>query len=462
MDDNTNVVSVPSRSSRLLKGAGGEATGFADRYAAARPLEYASEVDKLNHNVFRYPAKFHPPIAGALIDLVTETGQTVWDPFCGSGTLLIEAAVRGRNCIGSDIDPLAIFIAHAKSSLTEVDSLIHAADKCKLWAERRRTADKETFGEFLYDISPEHFGEQARRVQRWIPELPNLSHWFRRRATIQLATMRRYIHENYSGQQRLFLQLCFGSIIRGSSNADPVPVSGLEVTSHMLAKEAKGRIVDPWTLLCRAIDKTITATASFAAARRPNVDSIVRYGDARFTVAEEDSQIDAVITSPPYLTAVDYYRRHTLEMYWLGLTNNRGQRLDLMRQYIGRDRVGLSHYNWDDARASDVADRWIPRFNKITPERERAFRHYCDGMARSIAQMQKSVKKGGPVVIVAGDVFFCGTPVSMLELMNDLAPPNMGIADHLWYPILNRYMSYSRRNEANIAADHVLIFRNSN
>jgi len=47
----------------------------------------------------------------------------------------------------------------------------------------------------------------------------------------------------------------------------------------------------------------------------------------------------------------------------------------------------------------------------------------------------------------------------MLELMTDLSRDILTMTDHLWYPIVNRYMSYTRHNEANIAADHVLVFR---
>jgi hypothetical protein len=53
-------------------------------------------------------------------------------------------------------------------------------------------------------------------------------------------------------------------------------------------------------------------------------------------------RFDALITSPPYLTAVDYYRRHTLEMYWLdsGMTPDR--RRALRGHYIGQSSVSAA------------------------------------------------------------------------------------------------------------------------
>lgn len=50
-------------------------------------------IDKLTHYLFRYPAKFHPPVAKALIDTFTRPGETILDPFCGSGTLALEATI---------------------------------------------------------------------------------------------------------------------------------------------------------------------------------------------------------------------------------------------------------------------------------------------------------------------------------------------------------------------------------
>ena len=78
-------------------------------------LEFADiEAPRLTHYLFRFPAKFHPPVAHSLIRSYTSPGQTVFDPFCGSGTLLLAASVEGRNAIGSDVDPVAVFISEVR------------------------------------------------------------------------------------------------------------------------------------------------------------------------------------------------------------------------------------------------------------------------------------------------------------------------------------------------------------
>lgn len=51
---------------------------------------------KLTHYLFRYPAKFHPPVVAALFERFTQTGDVVLDPFVGSGTSLVEGALLER------------------------------------------------------------------------------------------------------------------------------------------------------------------------------------------------------------------------------------------------------------------------------------------------------------------------------------------------------------------------------
>lgn len=65
-----------------------------------------SSPSKLTHYLFRFPAKFHPPVAQTLIEDYSLEGDCVLDPFCGSGTLLVEALRAGRDAVGTDIDPL--------------------------------------------------------------------------------------------------------------------------------------------------------------------------------------------------------------------------------------------------------------------------------------------------------------------------------------------------------------------
>jgi len=71
------------------------------------------------HVIFLLPEPCPPflsPVARKLIEMLSEQGDTVFDPFCGSGTVTTEAVRLGRHAIGFDITPLALFIAEVKAT----------------------------------------------------------------------------------------------------------------------------------------------------------------------------------------------------------------------------------------------------------------------------------------------------------------------------------------------------------
>ena len=421
-------------------------------------LKFPDVHDRLNHNSFRYPAKFHPPVARALIEQFSEPGQTVLDPFCGSGTALVEGLAIGRSAVGTDIDPLAVLVASAKVRRLDLDQIDALVVRLRDSVTAMREADSSRWGGFELDIDEAEHAAAAMAVAPHIPPLPRMEHWFRRRVVIQLAAIRGLVAAQQDVRVRQFLTLCFASIIRNASNADPVPVSGLEVTSHMRRKEAAGRLIDPYTLFVTAMAKNAAAQRTFAGARREGCTARVATADARFLSERGTGPVNAVVTSPPYLAAVDYYRRHTLEMYWLGLTPSANARREVMPRYIGRDRVGMVYMDSLETHGSRTAADWLPSFPDIRPERARAFQHYCASMDAVFGRMAAIVRPGAAIVFVVGDVRFCGRPVSMVELLGELASPHLALVERIWYPLANRYMSYSRKNEADINADHVLVF----
>jgi len=75
-----------------------------------------SPVSGHTHNFYRYPARFSPQFARAAIDAFSCPGDTVVDPFLGGATTAVEALLSGRRFIGCDLNPLAIFVARAKTT----------------------------------------------------------------------------------------------------------------------------------------------------------------------------------------------------------------------------------------------------------------------------------------------------------------------------------------------------------
>jgi hypothetical protein len=416
--------------------------------------------DRLTHYLFRYPAKFHPPIARALVERFSLPGETVLDPFCGSGTLAVEGRVVGRNAIAADIDPVAVFVARTKTRTPVMKLLRGDAAKLLERLSEIQRSDSEYERRMFADITERSFSAAVRRYVLDIPQIPNITHWFRRYVIIDLARILSAIQTGgfIGADQDIFL-LCFASIIRNSSNADPVPVSGLEVTSHMKRRDAAGRLVNPFALYRHALNRALKDYEQFTThvAQRSTTATVLR-ADATQLDMSVTGKVDAVITSPPYHNAVDYYRRHTLEMYWLRLVRNHEDRLRILPDYIGRSRVPKTHPSVRaELNGYKTAARWESRLRAANPVRADAFKHYMVSMGKSLTAIAKLLRRTKPIVVVVGKSSWDGNHIPTVALFKELGQDQYSVRESFWYPIKNRYMSYSRHNGASIDREYVLV-----
>ena len=70
----------------------------------------------LSHDIHPYPAKFPPQLPAQIIKLLSSEGECIWDPFGGSGTTALEAALNNRSCVSTDINPIGSLIGKAKTT----------------------------------------------------------------------------------------------------------------------------------------------------------------------------------------------------------------------------------------------------------------------------------------------------------------------------------------------------------
>lgn len=423
-------------------------------------LEFGgTSFDRLTHYLFKFPAKFHPPIVKTLIETYSTSGDRVLDPFCGSGSMLVEAVIAGRHAVGSDLDPVASFVTRVKTRRYDIRRLSHSSRTLSSKLAGLQRSEDEYLDLQFEDITDDELQEAVRADALWVPDIPNLSHWFRNYVIVDLARIHQSIQQvSMPSTHRDFFLLCFASIIRSSSNADPVPVSGLEVTSYMKRKDEEGRVIDPFKLFSRAVRKSVAGVTEY----RQRMDK-----SSRVTVAQVDARnlrgrfrqtFDAIITSPPYHNAVDYYRRHKLEMFWLGLTRTQEERLELMRGYVGRPSIALKDtYSDEDYPLGNLASHWESKIRTASSARANAFKHYTVSMKLVFNQFARVLKDDKPVVMVVGNSKWNGTEIPTAELFAELAGPGFRFTDYFWYPVKNRYMSYSRRNGASIDKEYVLV-----
>ena len=443
------------------------------RWGPTRPSELLPECRRLDfsnvnapsltHYLFRFPAKFHPPVVHSLLQTYTRRGETVLDPFCGSGTLLLAAAAEGRHALGSDVDPLAVFIsqikahryrhAHLRSSWASLYQALCAVSR----------PDEEYNRRIFVDLSDDEYLHSVSTDDLWVPGIPNLLHWFRRYVIVDLSRMLRAITETpMPTTHRAFFRLIFASIIRNASNADPVPVSGLEVTSHMRKRDAEGRSINPFALFYSAAQRGLQAVESYARESDRSSRVSVFQADAKDLSRHmrRRATADAVITSPPYHNAVDYYRRHKREMFWLGLTSSQEERLALSPRYIGLQRIRNRDRKLGRIpELHPLATQWYDRMASVSSERADAFGHYMLSMQDVLGQIAVVLRAGAPAIFVVGHSRWNQHEIPTSALFAEMAEDIVQLVERLWYPVTNRYMSYGRRNGADISRDYVLVLR---
>lgn len=254
------------------------------------------EPDRLTHAFHTYPAKMHPGLAGALVRGFSKPGDALLDPFCGSGTVLVEAMVSGRRSRGVDLNPLALRVAEVKTSL-------HGKQSRQRFLEtaRRLAARSEERVRARVDARAPLQGEELR--------------WYAPHVLKELAGLLEEIRQLPDEDRRAF-EMVFSSILMKVSKQRS-DTDGRETERRIrkgLSTELFLRRAHELELRWARLSK---ACAKLEEVHRPRMIQ----GDARELpkLMEGREPIDLIVTSPPYAGTYDYVDHHARRYPWLGL-----------------------------------------------------------------------------------------------------------------------------------------------
>lgn len=407
------------------------------------------------HTAFRFPARLHHKVSNYVISSFSRHNDWILDPFVGCGTNQLEAATLGRNSIGIDIDPLSAFVTRAKTQLRpeHIGSLQRLADALEsALSSRENKRDYERL--MFHDIVRTRVHGEDVGISADVFAL--LKPWFRNYVIEDLHFILSAIRKSrIQRAAKDIALLAFASAVRNCSNADPVPVSGLEYTKRMRDLDAKGRLINPYQIFFRRL-RSITANAiRFAGMVDSNSTHTTEladstcfdYGDRRFRL---------IFFSPPYLNAVEYSRRHKLEMAWLGLIKSHAAFIKLAGRYVGHRAIGKDELELQKLPGGTI-DRIRLELLDRDYRRARAFARYCNQMRAVFENFVPTMTRTGRCVVVVGNNTVAGLEIPADEVFKDIAAP-LTLVDHTRYILRNRYMSYQRRNGADIGFEHVLVF----
>jgi DNA modification methylase len=265
---------------------------FADYYGSR---QFPADINSLHW----YPAIFVPQIPAILIQILSNAGDLVLDPFAGAGSTLIEASRLRRRFVGVDLNPYAVNITRAKIlAISRTDEEWYDSEKKNMQqsspiVDPQKVCDEE-------GIDPEVF------------------EWFEEKTLSELLAIRRYIIQRKSSPCNLVLQVIFSSILnKCCSQRDHYTY----VTDKCFPKEMIYRPAMQYFFEQLELTRTAVVEAKRQFQRvhgcvwDPLQDGIIECGDARNLEWIADSSIDLVVTSPPYLGVNDYVR--SMRLTWL-------------------------------------------------------------------------------------------------------------------------------------------------
>jgi len=258
------------------------------------------ETQGSTHFFHHWTAKFIPQIPGRVIERYAKPGDVVLDPFMGSGTTLVEAARRGHDAWGTDINPLAVKIAQAKTAPIDGEALFAFID----WID-----------EAAYNPS-RHRARSARLFE-------GSEAWFREevaRAIRAILNRARRLDAN----TRNFVEIGLSDLLKGMSNARmDRTIPALPKGPTYIDKKHYDRVVDnrrreinPFARLRAQLRRMGAALTEFHAEATGAAEPFAH--DAR-RLASLGRRAQLAVTSPPYWSAQNYQKLHLLSFKTLGL-----------------------------------------------------------------------------------------------------------------------------------------------
>jgi len=319
----------------------------------------------LTHSLHPYPAKFPPQLPKKILEDYAIKGQTVLDPFCGSGTTLIEARIFGANAIGVDVNGLSVLLSEVKATpLTEQQFSIVQAFILKI----EKVISK---------------WKSENRPQIKIKEIEGQEHWFQNNVSEEITFLLNEISKQTDNDIQNFLKIVLSSIIVRVSNQD----------SDTRFAAIEKNVINGYTLevFCKKAKEYNSRMAEFSELVHYSTELQVYNADSRNLDFIKDNSIDIIITSPPYANTYDYYLYHKFRMRWLDLD------------------VKFAQYN-------EIGSR--REYSSLKEKKEK----WNEDLIKCFAEMQRVLKPNHFAFIVIGDSVIKKELIKIEKEISDFAP----------------------------------------
>ena len=368
--------------------------------------------DFATHLLHWYPAKMFHRIPQEIFDCLAlpKRNTLILDPFCGSGTVPLEAAIRGYRSIGIDVNPHAVLISKVKTT-----PLVASSSKLRCLTKS--------------------IGRDARRMS---PSLPvphqTLDFWILPPARLALDRLSRRIDRVPDPDTRDFFTVVMLSIVRRVSLADP-SIAPLVRLNPKRVKRAGPKYR-------KALESATSMTAErvfelFEETAELNIRRILQLHDFRdfrpstllaglsaAATGLRANSVDLILTSPPYCGAQKYVRSLKLELFLSGWTTEQIAELD--RETLGSERRKMqgSAATTIPFHQSLGSSHLIARIAAKNSTRARMARDYIYYLGRFAAECNRVLKPGGHAFVSFGTSHIATLRVDMSKFFATAARIN--------------------------------------
>lgn len=342
---------------------------------------------RYTHCFHPYPAMMIPQVAGRILNEFGKEAKLLFDPYCGTGTSLVEANLRGINAIGTDINPLARLIAKVKTTVIHPEIL----DKYL-----------KGFNDFVFQIK---LG--TIKVNPNISNFKNIDYWFKKETQFWLAVIKEYIEQIEDKDVQDFFKVAFSETVRQVSLTRNSEFKLYRMTPQQIEKFNP----DVLSVMVEKLVRNRNGMVEYISLKDNNAISKIYNFNTVYQIPEDilsPYSVNIVITSPPYgdsRTTVAYGQFSRLSNQWLGLEELNEVDKKCMGGIRKRE---IKNFGFEplDKVLSQIADIDKNRMYDVVS-------FYID-YERSINNVSKIVKKGGIVAYVVGN-----RRVKGIEIPND-------------------------------------------
>jgi DNA modification methylase len=320
----------------------------------------------------------------------------VLDPMAGSGTTLVTAKLRGHHAIGYDRDPLAVLIARSWLANVKVDDVETKAAKL-LHKARSRARDMKVANAY-----PAAADDETKAFVRY---------WFDSTNRVQLTALSESISRLHDASLRDLMWCAFSRLIITKTIGVSLAMDISHSRPHRSYQKAPVNAFDRFE---RAVHQVVRSS--------PFSNNSLKYSAGSMDLADArklpiaNRSVDMVITSPPYLNAIDYIRGHKFSLIWMG------HRLEDLRG------VRTTNVGTESAATLDEADTATEHImemmcpvNSLSRRNAGMLRRYVLDMRAVLSETKRVLRPGGKAVFVVGNCNLRETFVQNSKCIEGLA-----------------------------------------